>query len=124
LHGTAISTPTKDPGRVDGMAFAPDGKTLAPNSNCLIRTWELPSGKEINARPGHVHGVTSVAVSPQGKYVASGSSGDLWLWEAATGKAIRQFKGHVGVIEAIAFSPDGTYLVSGGEHNASTIRAS
>jgi WD40 repeat protein len=122
LAGKVINTLARNPGRVHGIAFTPDGKTLAATSDCLIRQWQIPTGKEINARPGHVHGVTSVAVSPQGKYVASGSRGDLWLWEAATGKAIRQFKGHVGIIEAIAFSPDGRYLVSGGENNDSTIR--
>jgi RNA polymerase sigma factor (sigma-70 family) len=123
LAGEVINTLARNPGRVHGIAFAPDGKTLAAISGSLIRTWDVPSGKEINTRPGHIRGVTSVAVSPQGKYVASGSfGGDLWLWEAATGKAVRQLKGHVATIDALAFSPDGKYLVSGGENNDSTIR--
>jgi WD40 repeat protein len=122
LDGKTTCTLEKNSGGVSGLAFTPDGKTLAAISSCLIRLWDVPSGKEINARPGHTRGVYSLAVSPQGKYAASGSLGDLWLWDLATGKAIRQFKGHTGAIDALAFSPDGKRLVSGGENNDSTIR--
>jgi WD40 repeat protein len=71
---------------VRSVVFSPDGKRALSCSgcvqtkdgkkspaDCVIRLWEVESGKEIHAFVGHEGPVYSVAFSPEGKYFISGS---------------------------------------------------
>jgi WD40 repeat protein len=102
-------------GYIHGLAFAPDGKTVASGSiDNTVRLWDADSGKELRSFPGHDPWVVSVAISPDGKLLASGGAGKrIHLCDLATGKKIRECKGHDGVVSCLAFSPDGKVLASG-----------
>src|SRR5205085_8392303 len=78
-------------GPVRGVAFAPDGKSLASGGgDARICLWDLAEG---TAKPPprtrtltHESRVTSLAFAPDGRVIASGSGeGTVHLWEVETG---------------------------------------
>lgn len=106
---------------LSGVAFSPDGKTLASagGTDYLVKLWDVATGRELNTLAGHKDAVTSVAISPDGKIVASGSwDGTVRFWDAATGKALRTATAQASV-NGIAFSPDGKTIASA--HDDQTI---
>ena len=101
-------------GAVWGVAFSPDGKTIASTSwDNTIKLWSQ-DGKELKTLTGHSKEVWGVAFSPDGKTIAS-ASGDktIKLWQL-DGKLIETFKGHKAGVWSVAFSPDGQTLASAG----------
>jgi WD40 repeat protein len=103
-------------GWVGGVAFAPDGKTLATASaDKTIRLWDIPGGRVRQTLKGHTDAVTSVSFAPDGKSLASASfDGTVQLWDVASGAERRTLKGHKGVVMTVAFDPSGKRLASGG----------
>ena len=103
---------------VSGVAFNPDGKTLASvsSSDGAIKLWDLTTGKEHTTlktwKP------VTVAFSPDGKTLAVGSSlagfdqvRNLQLLDVPTGKGTFLF-GHSVNVTSVAFSPDSKILAS------------
>jgi WD40 repeat protein len=115
----------KESGRFDGLAFSPDGKTLATaGTERVIRLYDLQTGRELHRLTGHEDPIFCLAFSPDGKTLASGAYPDplrlqgatvgctLRLWDVATGKGICQFADECGEVVKVAFSPDGSILAS------------
>jgi WD40 repeat protein/ubiquitin-protein ligase len=98
-----------------GVAFSPDGKTLA--GACLdgtVRRWDPASGKELPALKGHNDRVIWVAYSPDGQTLASASyDGTVRLWDAETGKGKGALRVEGGV-QRLDFSFDGNLLATAG----------
>ena len=100
---------------VTGLAFAPDGKTLAGTTGKVIRIWEAPTGKELLALMGHTASLSAVTYSRDGKMVASGSQdGMVKVWDAATGEELNTLKGHKTHVASLVFAPDDKTLASVG----------
>jgi WD40 repeat protein/HEAT repeat protein len=112
-------------GPVGGIAFTPDGKTLATGDGGVsgeVKLWDAVSGKELATTiRGHDPGgeVLSMAFSPDGKLLASESGSRLKVWDVATGKERDALKGLTGRIQL--FTPDRKTLITTGCNPGDTI---
>ncbi len=96
---------------VSGLAFAPDGSTLATGSvDGTIRLWKTADGGLIASLPGHMQEATDVAFSPDGRTLASlGRNESLKLWHLPTlREVVSESLPHAGMW--LRFSPDGLKL--------------
>jgi WD40 repeat protein len=118
-------------GKIVGLAFSPDNKTLASASyDGTLKSWDMTTGKE-RATLGEYKGCLGyVAFSPDGKTLATGAIGspggfpdlgDVRLWDVATGKVRTTLKGSTDdlltgaageYVHSVAFSPDGKTLAA------------
>jgi len=98
---------------ITGVAFSPDGKTLAAASyaKSSIKLWDAATLKEAATLKGHGREVKSIVFSPDSKTLASGSvDGTIRLWEVSTGKNIATLPPAASAamtMLCVAFSPDG-----------------
>jgi WD40 repeat protein/energy-coupling factor transporter ATP-binding protein EcfA2 len=121
---------------VAGVAFSPNGETLASGgcdkSNPLecqggkVHLWNASTGQPVGQPlSGAPNIVTSLAYSPDGKILAAGScsksategcqQGEIRLWNPETQQLISQpLIGHNEFVGNLVFSPDGKILASSG----------
>jgi WD40 repeat protein/serine/threonine protein kinase len=98
---------------VSGVAFSPDGKTLATGSmDGRIKLWDCETGLESGELPGHLQETTDVAFSPDGRTLASlGQRESIRLWHVATKRELMTIDLPLGG-HYLQFSPDGKTMAS------------
>jgi WD40 repeat protein len=101
-------------GLSEGLAFSPDGRTLAAGGYPSVTWWELETGEQRLPTSDYSGMVDALAYSPDGRLLASADmDGTLILWDAKTGQQVANL-GNSGFSPAVAFSPDGKLLAAGG----------
>jgi WD40 repeat protein len=113
---------------VFGVAFSPDGKTLATGSGDpwgygpgSTQLWDVTTGDLLaefglpnEYVPSHMGTVYNVAYSPDGALVAAiNGDGRVQLYDVVTGKEQAVLLGHNGWGNSAAFSRDGKLLATG-----------
>jgi WD40 repeat protein len=110
-----------------GLAFSPDGKTLAAATwQGLVKLLDLTSTNELPAPAPHNDWVCAVAFSPDGKLLVSAggsefkpernggkTSAQVKLWDVTAGKELGELTGHTNKVFSAVFSPDGKTLATG-----------
>jgi DNA-binding beta-propeller fold protein YncE len=98
-----------------GVAFSPDGKTLAlaGEENKSVLLVDPLTLKQIAHLTDPTMSPRSVTFSPDGKMLAAVSE-DLTvrLWDLATRSQLGRLSGHSDVVSEAAFSPDGALLAT------------
>jgi WD40 repeat protein len=135
-----ISHPlNEDYGKVECVAFNPNGKILAsggcgelPAKDCdggKVNLWDMASGQLIGQPlKAASNVVTSLAYSPDGKILAAGScskyeegtckQGEIQLWNPDTWQPVsKPLIGHSDFVKMLAFSPSGEILASSSGDN-------
>ncbi len=95
-----------------GLAFAPDGDTLAVGQqDGRITFWDVATGRMRSSLAGHSDFVAALSFAPDGATLAS-SGGDhtVRISEPATGRERLAIHGQSNTVVALSFSPDGRFL--------------
>jgi WD40 repeat protein len=104
-------------GRINGVAWSPDGATLAVSS--ILGIW-LYAADRLDADPRLIdtppHPWQRIAFSPDGKLLAGSVYWAVQVWDVETGKSVATFRYHDQAVTSVAFSPD-SRLVAAGTRN-------
>ena len=113
-------------GSVNTVAITPDGKYivsgggritdsyLKKHEDCILRVWEIESGRLLRSMEGHVEKITAVAFTPDGRQAISSAGNTTNVWELESGRLLHSIKGHFeNHVTAVAINPNGTQVVSG-----------
>ena len=79
--GKLLHNIVKARGNIYGVAFSPDGQTIASSSWKTIELWDTVTGEHIGTFTGYPGWIRAMAFSPDGKTLASGNNGTVILWD-------------------------------------------
>ncbi|MBV9125871.1 MAG: hypothetical protein JO112_21175 [Planctomycetes bacterium] len=105
-------------GLVTGLAFSPDGRTIAArvqkiSMSSSIVLWDVVTGQKTQELPAD--GGPLCRFSPDGQLLAfvEPRKEEIVLWDLSAKRERRRFAGHLRPVFYLAFSPDGKTLASG-----------
>jgi WD40 repeat protein len=99
----------------NGLAFTPDGATLALGDNSgTVRLWHPFRRPEPGILGRHDGEAWAVTFTPDGKTLASGGDDHaVKLWDVAAAKERATLRGHTSLVTSLAVTADGRLLASG-----------
>jgi mono/diheme cytochrome c family protein len=108
-------------GRIQALAFAPDGGTLAVADGVEGRAgrvrliaWQDPSRRPVSWK-AHADAVFDLEFSADGsRLVTAGGDHRVRVWNPATREEVASLEGHTAQVFAAAFNTNATQVVSGG----------
>ncbi|HVK19132.1 MAG TPA: WD40 repeat domain-containing protein [Fimbriiglobus sp.] len=101
--------------KVPGIAFCPDGKSVASSGGKDIHVWDAATGKLLHSLAGHTAPARGLTFADANTLVSGGDDRKLIVWDVAAGKPAQTFPEQAQRIEAVA--------VGGGGKLVATINA-
>jgi WD40 repeat protein len=97
-----------------GLAFSPDGTTLATGSyDGAVGLCNWTTG-QVTWLKGHPKGVICLAFTPDGKLVASGGwDKSVFIWDVTSTQQVASFQELPDIVTSLAFSADSKLLAVG-----------
>ena len=101
-------------GRVNSIAFSPDGKLIATASwDNQARIWDANSGRPLYSPLKHDGSVNRVRFSPDSSYIATISDDKtVRIWNKQTGKQVTTPLKHSDIVNDFSFSPDTRFIAT------------
>ena len=101
-------------GRINEIAYSPDGTRLAVAGSIGIWLYDAQTGEALDLLTGHTSEVTVCRFHPMAtRSPVEVLDGTVRLWDATTGSPLRTLTGHTSRVLSVSFSPDGNTLASG-----------
>lgn len=100
-------------GPVTAVAVSHDGTLFAIGSkNCVIKLFEINTGKEIHTYIGHEAAITSLCFVGQTALCSTSHASNLCLWDIKEGHRLAVMKGHSRSVRACAANTTGKIIAS------------
>lgn len=99
-----------------GVAFSPDGETLASASlDGSIRLWNPETGAERGTLAGRGLRMQGLSWHPDGTQLASGSAdnAEVLVWNVDSGEVTQSLRTGQGLVTSLTYSLDGSILATG-----------
>src|SRR5262249_8149432 len=101
-------------GARNGLAFSPDGRTLACGDAKSIALWEVKARRPRGRITPSSEDCTALRFSPDGHTLAWAENERVVLWDLVRDRPLHTFRGHAGNVTDLRFTPDGRALISAG----------
>jgi len=99
---------------VTGVAFAPDGATIAVAGDADENNAGLYRFGLEQLITGHEGAVESIGFAPDGNLLSGGADGTVRLWNMQEGRELRRYVGSEQAISRVAVLGDGSRFAAGG----------
>jgi RNA polymerase sigma factor (sigma-70 family) len=101
-------------GLIEQLYFSADGQRLLIPAGCLVRLWDIATGKEVLEQNAHAYSVRSLAFTPDGRSIVSGGGETIRVWDAKTGQQRQVMAAQRWTVNQLMIRPDGRCVVSCG----------
>lgn len=120
--GAALRTLPGHTGRINAVAFSPDGTQAATaGADGVIRLWQTASGSFITGLTAGVE-INAIDFSPDGRQLlAAYRNGDAAVWDLAAARVQWALRGHRAAINSARFNADGLQAVTAGNDSSAIV---